>query len=173
MSDTDTLNPTRDDFSELLEASFAGRDLQEGSVASGRVTAIENDYVVVDVGLKTEGRIALREFSFQGVKEEVNVGDDVDVYLERIENALGDAVFSREKARREEAWNRLEESFDKGEAVTGQIVGRVKGGFTVDLGGANAFLPGSQVDIRPVRDVGPLMGQDQPFANPRRDTGRG
>jgi len=173
MSDTDTLNPTRDDFSELLEASFAGRDLQEGSVASGRVTAIENDYVVVDVGLKTEGRIALREFSFQGVKEEVNVGDDVDVYLERIENALGDAVFSREKARREEAWNRLEESFDKGEAVTGQIVGRVKGGFTVDLGGANAFLPGSQVDIRPVRDVGPLMGQDQPFAVLKMDRPRG
>ena len=173
MSDADTLTPTREDFSELLEASFAGREPEEGSVISGRVTAIENDHAIVDVGLKTEGRIPLKEFTFQGEKEAVNVGEDVDVYLERIENALGDAVLSREKARREEAWTRLERQFDKGEPVNGQIVGRVKGGFTVDLGGANAFLPGSQVDIRPVRDVGPLMGKDQPFAILKMDRPRG
>ncbi len=173
MSVTSELNPSRDDFSELLEASFAGRALQEGTVIEGQVTAIENDFVVVDVGLKTEGRIPLREFNFQGEKELVEAGSTVEVYLERIENALGDAVLSREKARREEAWTRLEKSFDKGDPVTGQIVGRVKGGFTVDLGGANAFLPGSQVDIRPVRDVGPLMGQDQPFAILKMDRPRG
>ncbi|MGD2134239.1 MAG: S1 RNA-binding domain-containing protein, partial [Maricaulaceae bacterium] len=173
MSDADTLNPTRDDFSELLEASFAGRDLREGTVINGKVTAIENDHVIVDVGLKTEGRIPLKEFTFQGEKEGVKTGDEVEVFLERIENALGDAMLSREKARREEAWTRLEKSFEKAESVEGQIVGRVKGGFTVDLGGASAFLPGSQVDIRPVRDVGPLMGKDQPFAILKMDRPRG
>jgi small subunit ribosomal protein S1 len=171
--DASSLTPTKEAFSELLEASFAGREPQEGSVIAGHVTAIENDFVIVDVGLKTEGRIPLKEFTFQGEKETVKAGDEIDVYLERIENALGDAVLSREKARREEAWTRLERSFAKGEAVTGQIVGRVKGGFTVDLGGANAFLPGSQVDIRPVRDVGPLMGKDQPFAILKMDRPRG
>jgi small subunit ribosomal protein S1 len=173
MSGTDSLTPTRDDFSELLDASFAGREPEEGAVMTGKVTAIENDFVIVDVGLKTEGRIPLKEFNFQGEKEEVKVGDEIDVYLERIENALGDAMLSREKARREEAWTRLERQFAKGEAVNGQIVGRVKGGFTVDLGGASAFLPGSQVDIRPVRDVGPLMGKDQPFAILKMDRPRG
>ncbi len=173
MTDTSTLNPTTEDFSELLEASFAGRQLEEGNVIEGLVTAIENDFVVVDVGLKTEGRIPQREFYFQGEKETVAVGDKVEVYLERIENALGEAILSREKARREEAWNRLEKSFDKTEPVEGAIVGRVKGGFTVDLGGANAFLPGSQVDIRPVRDVGPLMNKPQPFAILKMDRPRG
>jgi small subunit ribosomal protein S1 len=173
MGNATSLNPTREDFSELLEASFAGREPEEGSVISGRVTGIENDHVIVDVGLKTEGRIPLKEFTFQGDKETLKPGDEIEVYLERIENALGDAVLSREKARREEAWTRLERSFEKGEAVNGQIVSRVKGGFTVDLGGASAFLPGSQVDIRPVRDVGPLMGKDQPFAILKMDRPRG
>ncbi len=173
MTETSTLNPTTEDFSELLEASFAGRELREGKVVKGYVTTIENDFVVVDVGLKTEGRIPLREFTYQGEREAVEAGASVDVYLERIENALGDAMLSREKARREEAWNRLEECFQKTEAVNGQIVGRVKGGFTVDLGGASAFLPGSQVDIRPVRDVGPLMGKTQPFAILKMDRPRG
>ncbi len=173
MTETTSFNPTTEDFSELLEASFAGRKLEEGKVVTGRVTAIENDFVVIDVGLKTEGRVKLSEFIFQGEKEEIEVGQDVDVYLERIENALGDAILSREKARREEAWNRLEKSFEKEEPVEGAIVGRVKGGFTVDLGGANAFLPGSQVDVRPVRDVGPLMGKAQPFAILKMDRPRG
>jgi small subunit ribosomal protein S1 len=173
MTSTESLNPSRDDFASMLEASFAGRDIEEGSVRTGRITAIANDFVTIDVGLKTEGRIPVREFTFQGEREEINVGDDVDVYVERIENVMGDAVLSREKARREEAWTRLEKQFEGGDPVKGQIVGRVKGGFTVDLGGANAFLPGSQVDIRPVRDVGPLMGMEQPFAILKMDRPRG
>jgi len=172
VAETETMNPSRDDFAEMLEASFAGRQLQEGSVITGRVTAIENDAVVVDVGLKTEGRIPLREFGAEE-GERPNVGDDVQVYLDRIENALGEAVLSRDKARREAAWDRLEKSFEKQEPVTGAIVGRVKGGFTVDLGGASAFLPGSQVDIRPVRDVAPLMNREQPFALLKMDRPRG
>ncbi|MDG2043458.1 MAG: S1 RNA-binding domain-containing protein, partial [Maricaulis sp.] len=160
---TETLTPSTDDFAAMLEASLSGRDLCEGQVIKGTVTSLENDFVTVDVGLKTEGRISVREFTGPGGSAPT-VGDEVEVYLERIENALGDAVLSRDKARREESWDRLEKSFEKKEPVTGAIVGRVKGGFTVDLGGASAFLPGSQVDIRPVRDVGPLMNQEQPFA---------
>ena len=163
---------TTDDFAAMLEASLAGRDLAEGQVIKGTVTAVENGDVVVDVGLKTEGRIPLREFTGPG-SSAPKVGDHVEVYLERIENALGDAILSRDKARREESWDRLEKSFDKKDPVNGAIVGRVKGGFTVDLGGASAFLPGSQVDIRPVRDVGPLMNQEQPFAILKMDRPRG
>ncbi len=170
---TETMNPSREDFAQMLEASFAGKDMLEGHVVSGLVTAIENDVVIVDVGLKTEGRIPLREFINNGEREKVEVGDHVDIYLERVENALGEAVMSREKARREEAWDRLEKSYAAGETVNGTIVGRVKGGFTVDLGGASAFLPGSQVDIRPVRDIGPLMGCEQPFAILKMDRPRG
>jgi small subunit ribosomal protein S1 len=169
---TDTMTPTTDDFAAMLEASLAGRDLAEGQVIKGLVTAVEHDSVVVDVGLKTEGRIPVREFTGPG-GDAPKVGDEVEVYLERIENALGDAILSRDKARREESWDRLETSFEKKEPVTGAIVGRVKGGFTVDLGGASAFLPGSQVDIRPVRDVGPLMNQEQPFAVLKMDRPRG
>ncbi|WP_019960684.1 30S ribosomal protein S1 [Woodsholea maritima] len=172
MTHSSTAAPSRDDFAEMLEASLAGRDLIEGSVVTGRVTAIENDAVVVDVGLKTEGRIPVREFTGPGSKAPA-VGDDVEVFLERIENALGDAILSRDKARREEAWDRLEQLFEKKEPVNGAIVGRVKGGFTVDLGGASAFLPGSQVDIRPVRDVGPLMNKEQPFSILKMDRPRG
>ena len=172
MSDTQTSAPSQDDFAQMLEASLAGRDLMEGSVLTGRVTAVENDVVVVDVGLKTEGRIAIREFTGPG-SEAPGVGDDVEVYLERIENALGEAVLSRDKARREEAWDRLEKQFEAKTPVNGALVGRVKGGFTVDLGGASAFLPGSQVDIRPVRDVTPLMNKEQPFAILKMDRPRG
>ena len=172
MSNTESLSPSRDDFADMLEASLAGRDLAEGRVITGRVTAVENDAVVVDVGLKTEGRVPLREFTGPG-SDAPAVGDDVEVFLERIENALGDAILSRDKARREESWDRLEKSFEKKEPVNGMIVGRVKGGFTVDLGGASAFLPGSQVDIRPVRDVAPLMNQEQPFAILKMDRPRG
>ncbi len=169
---TETLTPTIDDFAAMLEASLAGRDLAEGQVIKGIVTAVENDSIVVDVGLKTEGRIPVREFTGPGSKAP-KVGDEVEVFLERIENALGEAMLSRDKARREESWDRLEQSFEKKEPVNGAIVGRVKGGFTVDLGGASAFLPGSQVDIRPVRDVGPLMNQEQPFAVLKMDRPRG
>ena len=168
-----TLNPTRDDFASLLDESFTSRGMIEGRVVPATVTAVEHDFVVVDIGLKTEGRIPLREFLVDDGAGQPKPGDIVEVYLDRIENALGDAVISREKARREEAWTRLEKSFAAQEAVNGALVGRVKGGFTVDLGGANAFLPGSQVDIRPVRDVGPLMNIVQPFAILKMDRQRG
>ncbi|HAJ04216.1 MULTISPECIES: 30S ribosomal protein S1 [Brevundimonas] len=170
---TDTLTPTRDDFAALLDETLKGRDLGEGQVVHGRVVGIEKDIIIIDVGLKTEGRISAREFG-QGEGASIpKVGDDVEVYLERVENALGEAVISRDKARREEAWTRLEAVFAEEQPVMGAIVGRVKGGFTVDLGGASAFLPGSQVDIRPVRDVGPLMGKEQPFAILKMDRPRG
>ena len=172
MADDMSMNPSRDDFAALLEEALGGRDLAEGSVVHGLVTGIEKDFVIVDVGLKTEGRIAIKEFAEPG-KELPKKGDTVEVFLERVENAMGEAVISREKAKREEAWTRLEVVFAEGHPVNGAIVGRVKGGFTVDLGGASAFLPGSQVDIRPVRDVGPLMGKEQPFAILKMDRPRG
>ncbi len=176
MSDTNTpseLNPTQDDFAALLEQSFAKDNPVEGSVVEGRITAIENDLVIIDVGLKTEGRVPLREFSMAGQEPTVGVGDRVEVFLERIENAMGEAMLSRDKARREESWIKLEESFSAEERVDGVIFGRVKGGFTVDLDGATAFLPGSQVDIRPVRDVTPLMNTKQPFQILKMDRRRG
>ena len=166
-----TMNPSTDDFAALLEESFAGSAMIEGRVVPATVTAVGSDFITVDVGLKTEGRIPAREFAADEVQP--TLGAIVEVYLERIENALGDAVLSRDKAKREEAWTRLERLSEKKETVKGTIVGRVKGGFTVDLGGVNAFLPGSQVDIRPIRDVGPLMGQAQPFAILKMDRPRG
>ncbi len=168
-----SMNPTRDDFAALLDEAMGGRDFVEGAVVQGKVVAIEKDFAIIDVGLKTEGRVSLKEFGAPDGKPAIKVGDTVEVYLERVENAMGEAVISREKARREEAWTRLEGVFAKNEPVMGSIVGRVKGGFTVDLGGASAFLPGSQVDIRPVRDVGPLMGKEQPFAILKMDRPRG
>ena len=176
MSDTNTaseMNPTQDDFAALLEQSFAEDSPVEGSVVEGRITAIENDLVIIDVGLKTEGRVPLREFSMAGQGPTVGVGDRVEVFLERIENAMGEAMLSRDKARREESWTMLEQSFAAEERVEGVIFGRVKGGFTVDLNGATAFLPGSQVDIRPVRDVTPLMNTKQPFQILKMDRRRG
>ncbi len=170
MTATD-MNPSTEDFAALLDETMSVARMEEGKVVPATVTGIANDFVTVDVGLKTEGRIALREFSQDDKQPEP--GAVVEVYLERIENALGDAVLSRDKARREEAWTRLENQAAAKETVTGAIVGRVKGGFTVDLGGVNAFLPGSQVDIRPIRDVGPLMGQEQPFAILKMDRPRG
>jgi small subunit ribosomal protein S1 len=167
------MNPTREEFAALLEESFGDATLEEGSVIKGKVVAIEKDLAVVDVGLKTEGRVPLKEFSVAGKPPGISVGDEVEVYLERVENALGEAVLSREKARREESWVRLEEKFKKGERVEGIIFNRVKGGFTVDLDGAVAFLPGSQVDIRPVRDIGPLMSTPQPFQILKMDRRRG
>jgi small subunit ribosomal protein S1 len=171
MPSVDTMKPSTDDFAALFEESFAGTAMIEGRVVPATVTAVGGDFITVDVGLKTEGRIPAKEFAADDVAP--TVGAIVEVYLERIENALGDAVLSRDKAKREEAWTRLERVAEKKETVKGQIVGRVKGGFTVDLGGVNAFLPGSQVDIRPIRDVGPLMGHAQPFAILKMDRPRG
>lgn len=168
-----TATPTRDDFAALLDKSLGESQSFEGKVVKGRVTAIENDLVVIDVGLKSEGRISIREFTPPGQAPQVAVGDEVDVYVDRVENAFGEAMLSRDRARREAAWDKLEQQFNAGERVDGTIFGRVKGGFTVDLGGAVAFLPGSQVDIRPVRDVTPLMGISQPFQLLKMDRKRG
>jgi len=167
------MSPSRDEFAALLAESLAKDDVFEGSVVKGRIVGIEKDLAVIDVGLKMEGRVPLKEFTMPGKTNELKVGDTVEVFLERVENALGEAVLSREKARREESWTRLEKLHEKGEKVTGIIFNKVKGGFTVDLDGAVAFLPGSQVDIRPVRDIGPLMHQPQPFQILKMDRRRG
>src|ERR1043165_356931 len=166
-------SPSRDDFAAMLEQSFLTQSPAEGSVIKGKVVAVENDFAIVDVGLKTEGRVSLKEFGMPGIPVNVKVGDDVEVYLERIENAMGEAVLSRDKARREESWIRLERAFNEQTQVIGVIFGRVKGGFTVDLDGAVAFLPGSQVDVRPMRDVGPLMNQQERFQILKMDRRRG
>ena len=169
-----TAFPTRDDFAAMLNESLGGADGGfEGRVVKGTVTAIENDLAVIDIGLKSEGRVPLREFAMPGQKSDLKVGDEVEVYVDRVENANGETMLSRDRARREAAWDRLEEEFNKEARVEGVIFGRVKGGFTVDLGGAVAFLPGSQVDIRPVRDVGPLMDLPQPFQILKMDRRRG
>ena len=169
-----TTFPTRDDFAALLNQSLGGEnEAFEGKVVKGTVTGIENDMAVIDVGLKSEGRVPLREFAAPGQKADLKVGDEVEVYVDRVENSAGEAMLSRDRARREAAWDKLEGEFSAGNRVEGVIFGRVKGGFTVDLGGAVAFLPGSQVDIRPVRDVGPLMDLPQPFQILKMDRRRG
>ncbi|MEZ5774539.1 MAG: 30S ribosomal protein S1 [Hyphomicrobiaceae bacterium] len=167
------MNPSREDFAAMLDESFQSDQLQEGTVIKGTIVGIEKDLAVIDVGLKMEGRVPLREFAVAGKDADLGVGDEVEVYLERVENALGEAVLSREKAKREESWIKLEEKFNAGEKVTGTIFNKVKGGFTVDLDGAVAFLPGSQVDIRPIRDITPLMHQPQPFQILKMDKRRG
>ncbi|HEY8014701.1 MAG TPA: S1 RNA-binding domain-containing protein, partial [Dongiaceae bacterium] len=172
-AETTTAEYRKDSFASLLEESIGAGNGLEGSVLKGIVVAVENDFALVDVGLKSEGRVQLKEFAAPGQKAELKVGDTVEVYLERMEDKNGEAVLSREKARREEAWTQLEKTFKDNQRVTGVIFGRVKGGFTVDLSGAVAFLPGSQVDIRPVRDVGPLMGTPQPFQILKMDRARG
>ncbi|MFA5592888.1 MAG: 30S ribosomal protein S1 [Micavibrio sp.] len=165
-------NSDSKEFAALLGESMQSHAF-EGNVVKGRIIEVQEDAVIIDVGLKSEGRVALREFSTPGQDPEVRVGDIVEVYVDRMENRDGETVLSREKARREEVWIDLEKASEKGERVTGVIFGRVKGGFTVDLGGAVAFLPGSQVDIRPVRDVTPLMGTPQPFQILKMDRQRG
>eukprot|EP01012_Entosiphon_sulcatum_P028104 TRINITY_DN3395_c0_g2_i7.p2 TRINITY_DN3395_c0_g2~~TRINITY_DN3395_c0_g2_i7.p2 ORF type:complete len:462 (-),score=60.55 TRINITY_DN3395_c0_g2_i7:95-1480(-) len=163
----------KESFAALLEESLGAAESLEGTVVKGRVVAVENDMVTIDVGLKSEGRVALKEFAVAGQPPELKAGDTVEVYLERMEDKNGEAMLSREKAKREEAWALLEKSFTDQTRVTGVIFGRVKGGFTVDLSGAVAFLPGSQVDIRPVRDVTPLMDIPQPFQILKMDRKRG
>ncbi len=168
-----SLNPTREEFAALLDESLTEGSSLEGTVIKGTIISIEADLAIIDVGLKTEGRVPLKEFQSPGQEAALDIGDEVEVFLERIENAMGEAVLSRDKARREESWGRLETSYEANERVDGTIFGRVKGGFTVDLGGAVAFLPGSQVDIRPIRDVTPLMNIPQPFQILKMDKRRG
>jgi small subunit ribosomal protein S1 len=168
-----TATATREDFAAMLEESFTQGSPQEGSVVKGKVVGIEKDMAVIDVGAKTEGRVALREFAAPGRQSDIKIGDTVEVYLERVENALGEAVLSRDKARREESWGKLEKAFNDNQKVHGVIFNQVKGGFTVDLDGAVAFLPRSQVDIRPIRDVTPLMNVQQQFQILKMDRRRG
>lgn len=160
---------TKEVFADLLNEQM-GEQHFAGSVVKGTIVKITPDFVMVDVGLKSEGRIPLREF---GQNPELNVGDVVEVYVDRYEDRDGNVVLSREKARREEAWQDLEKAMNAGERINGVIFGRVKGGFTVDLNGAIAFLPGSQIDIRPIRDISPLMGISQPFQILKMDKVRG
>ncbi|PWC30110.1 30S ribosomal protein S1 [Teichococcus aestuarii] len=162
-----------EDFAALLDETLGADTGFAGSVVTGKVIRVDDDFAVVDVGLKSEGRVPLKEFAPQGQRAEVQPGDVIELFVERYEDRDGSIVLSREKARREEAWTNLEKAFNAQQRVNGVIFGRVKGGFTVDLGGAVAFLPGSQVDIRPVRDVGPLMGSPQPFQILKMDRARG
>ncbi|EPX77131.1 30S ribosomal protein S1 [Litoreibacter arenae] len=166
-------NASMEEFEALLNESFEMDTPDEGSVVKGKVLAIEAGQAIIDIGYKMEGRIDLKEFAEPGESAKIEVGDEVEVFLDRVENARGEASISRDKARREEAWDRLEKAYADEERVEGAIFGRVKGGFTVDLGGAVAFLPGSQVDVRPVRDAGPLMGLKQPFQILKMDRRRG
>lgn len=169
----ETLSHETENFADLLEESLGKTGSLEGRVIKGKIINIENDVVIIDVGLKSEGRVSLKEFTAQPNSPDLNVGDTVEVYLERLEDKNGETVLSYEKARREASWQLLEKSHEKNEPVEGTIFGRVKGGFTVDLGGAVAFLPGSQVDIRPIRDVSPLIGIAQPFQILKMDRARG
>lgn len=164
---------TMEDFAALLDETLGGGNAFEGAVIKGAIVRIENDFAVIDVGLKSEGRVPLKEFATAGRAPEIKAGDTVEVFVERYEDRNGEVVLSREKAKREEAWTLLEKSFQDNQRVTGVIFGRVKGGFTVDLSGAVAFLPGSQVDIRPVRDITPLLGTPQPFQILKMDRSRG
>jgi len=163
----------KESFAALLEESLQQRDSFEGTVVKGTVVSVDNDAAMIDVGLKSEGRVPLKEFAGPNGQAEIKVGDTVEVFIERLEDRNGEAMLSREKAKREESWVALDVAFQKQERVTGIIFGRVKGGFTVDLNGAIAFLPGSQVDIRPVRDVTPLLGTPQPFQILKMDRSRG
>lgn len=178
MASAETSTPTTDhfrgdDFASLLDETLGSDSGFDGSVVRGRIVRLTDDSAIVDVGLKSEGQVPLREFAPAGVKPEIKPGDIVELYVERYEDRDGGIVLSREKARREEAWTSLEKAFDDNKKVNGTIYGRVKGGFTVDLGGAMAFLPGSQVDIRPVRDITPLLGVPQAFQILKMDRARG
>ena len=174
MSQADIQNTQpQESFAELLNQSFQEMTSLEGSVVTGTVLSIEKDMILIDVGLKSEGRVPLREFGNNEDELKIKVGDQVEVFIERLEDANGQAILSREKARREESWVNLEKALEKQQRVNGVIFGKVKGGFTVDLEGATAFLPGSQVDIRPIKDLGVLMGTPQPFQILKMDRRRG
>ncbi len=170
---TTAIAQAADDFAALLDETLGVGGSFEGSVIRGTIVEVDGDFAVIDVGLKSEGRVPLKEFATAGRAAEIKAGDQVDVFVERYEDRNGEVVLSREKAKREEAWTLLEKSFEAQQRVNGIIFGRVKGGFTVDLSGAVAFLPGSQVDIRPVRDISPLLGTPQPFQILKMDRSRG
>jgi len=169
----DQMAPSTEDFAALLNEVFGENEKFDGKVVTGTIIALDKEAATIDIGLKAEGRVLIKEFANPGQTAELAIGDKVDIFVERIENATGEAILSREKARREESWTLLEKSYEAEERVDGVIFGRVKGGFTVDLDGAVAFLPGSQVDVRPIRDVTPLMNISQPFQILKMDRKRG
>ena len=162
-----------ENFSELLEKSLSGFKYREGQIIKGTVLSVTNDTVVVDVGLKSEGRIPLKEFHSPGEEHGVKIGEKYDVYLEKLENKEGEALLSRERARKEESWNNLEKIQDSNKQIVGIITERVKGGFAVDINGALAFLPGSQVDLKPIKDISPLLNKPQPMVILKMDKLRG
>ena len=170
MAKKETNTPeVKEDFGALLNEYLKEDAVLQGTVVKGTVVGFDDDNVIIDVGLKSEGKLPVAEFGAM----ELKVGDIIDVFVDRYENKEGSVVLSREKARREEAWGELEKSLAENQHVIGTIFGRVKGGFTVDLNGVTAFLPGSQIDVRPIRDVTPLMGVAQPFALLKMDKVRG
>ena len=162
-----------ENFNELLEKSLLEFKYKEGQIIKGTVLSIVNDTVVVDVGLKSEGRIPIKEFHSPGEEHNVKIGEKYDVYLEKLENKEGEALLSRDRARKEESWNNLEKIQDSNQQVMGIITERVKGGFAVDINGALAFLPGSQVDLKPIKDISPLLNKPQPMIILKMDKLRG
>ncbi len=162
----------KENFADLLNEFMQDSRTFEGKVVKGTIITIYNDMATIDIGMKSEGRVPLKEITGRAGMHEAKVGDRIDVYVERLEDRQGEALLSVEKARREAAWNSLEEALVSGRHVNGVIFGRVKGGFAVDLDGAIAFLPGSQVDIRPIRDLTPLMNIVQPFKLLKMDKSR-
>ena len=148
------------EFDTLLAQSIEKSNLKEGSIIKGTITEIEDDAVIVDIAAKVEGRISKREFSFQKDNKELTVGDEIDVYLEKIENHNGECILSRSKAKSKEIWGEIEKSFESGELIEGVITGKVKGGLSCEIG-VTAFLPGSQIDTRPVRDISHLLNVPQ------------
>ena len=162
MNQTYDTNPSSSEFDQLLSESLSASNLKEGTIIKGVISEIEDDAVVVDIGAKTEGRIAKREFIFLKDKKELEVGDVIDVYLDKIENHNGECILSRSKAKNREIWGEIEKSFEAGELVEGVITGKVKGGLSCEIG-ITAFLPGSQIDTRPVRDISHLLNVPQKF----------
>ena len=152
-----------ENFEELLEADLAGKKLIPGTIIKGIVLDIENGFAIVDAGLKSEGVIDLAEFKNDSGELELELGDEVEVALEKYENGYGQTILSREKAKRMLVWEQLQVAHDNEEIVMGKITGKVRGGFTVDMNSVRAFLPGSLVDVRPVRDPGYLEGKDLEF----------
>ena len=159
----ETLNQNQpSEFDSLLAESISTKNLKEGSIIKGIIAEIEDDAVIVDIGAKVEGRISKREFIFQKDQKELEVGDTIDVYLDKIENHHGECILSRSKAKSKEIWGEIEKSFEAGELVEGVITGKVKGGLSCEIG-VTAFLPGSQIDTRPMRDISHLLNVPQKF----------
>lgn len=165
-------NKEKISFAEMLEESLAGKDSLEGKVVLGTIVGIKNDKAVIDVGLKSEGRLFLDDIKALKGTDTVEVGDTLEVFVERYEDKNGEPILSIERAKKEAVWKDLEKRLESGEIVEGIITGRTKGGFAVDINGTMAFLPGSQVDLRLVKDITPLLNLKQPFKILKMDKAR-